>query len=177
MADFADPVQNVARLQLREGMHVADFGAGSGFYTLAAARRVGHSGRVYAVEVQKELLDKLQAQALREHITTVQVIWGDLDEPTGTKLADASMDAVIVSNVLFQSEQKDILAGEAYRVLKSGGQVLVVDWSDSYSNLGPHPEAVVAEEAARSYFESAGFVFTESFKAGEHHYGLILKKQ
>ena len=176
MADFADPRQNVAKLQLKDGMHVADFGCGSGFYALAAAHRVGSRGHVYAVDVQKDLLEKLQEQAHRDHVANLDVVWGDLDEVGGTKLADQLVDAVIISNVLFQAENKNALAAEAFRVMMVGGTVLVIDWADSFSNLGPKPEHVVPEDTAKLYFTEAGFTFTESFSAGEHHYGLLLKK-
>ncbi|OHB25497.1 MAG: hypothetical protein A2542_02130, partial [Parcubacteria group bacterium RIFOXYD2_FULL_52_8] len=133
-------------------------------------------GRVYAIEVQKDLLEKLQTQAQKEHVANIEGIWGDLDEPGGTQLADASQDAVVISNVLFQSESKDVLASEAARVLKPGGQVLLVDWADSYSNLGPHPDQVVPEETAAMYFTTAGLTSVESFSAGAHHYGRIFLK-
>ncbi len=157
-------------------MHVADFGCGSGFYSLAAAHRVGSRGRVAAIDVQKELLDKLQEQARRDHITNIDVIWGDIDEVGGTKLADLSQDAAIASNVLFQSENKDAIASECARIVKSGGLILVIDWSDSFGNLGPHPDHVVTEETATSYFTTAGLTFEERFDAGEHHYGLLFRK-
>ncbi len=157
-------------------MHVADFGCGSGFYSMAAAHRVGSRGRVTAIDVQKELLEKLLEQARREHLTNIDVVWGNLDEMGGSKLADESEDAAIVSNVLFQSESKDVLASECARILKPGGSVLIIDWSDSFDHLGPPPEQVLTEETAKSYFMTAGFEFKERFDAGEHHYGLIFKK-
>ena len=69
-------------------MHVADLGAGSGHYTLAAAKKVGESGRVYAIEVQKDLLTRIKNLAQTEHINNVEVIWGDVENRGGTKLKD-----------------------------------------------------------------------------------------
>ena len=176
MAEFLNPAQALARLQLKDGMHVADFGCGSGFYSFAAAHRVGSRGRVSAIDVQKDLLDKLLEQAHREHVANLDIIWGDFDEVGGTKLREQSQDAVIISNVLFQSENKDVLAAECARVLKSGGEAMVIDWSDSFGNLGPHPDHVVSENAAEAYFTTAGLTFVERFDPGEHHYGLLFKK-
>ena len=99
--DFSDPSKNVAKLVLTDGMKVADFGCGSGHYSFAAARRVGSRGRVYAIDVQKDLLDKLKVQASHERLTNIDIVWGNFDEVGGTNLADAIVDAVIISNVLF----------------------------------------------------------------------------
>jgi len=176
MPDFMDPSQIIARLELREGMHVADFGCGSGHFTFAAARRVGHSGKVFAIDVQKELLEQLATKASNERVGAIKVIWGDFDEPRGSTLEDSSLDAVVVSNVLFQAEHREQLASEVVRVLKPLGRVLVVDWSDSFGNMGPVREQVVTEEEARSLFLSAGLEAEDSFPVGSHHYGLILKK-
>ena len=59
---FSNPEQNVLQLGLREGMRVADFGAGSGAYSLASGKKVGHTGHVYAIEVQKNLVKKLESE-------------------------------------------------------------------------------------------------------------------
>ena len=57
---FSDPKKNLKQFCLEEGMRVADFGSGSGYYTLAAAEAVGDTGRVYAIEIQQELLKKVK---------------------------------------------------------------------------------------------------------------------
>lgn len=56
---FTDPQNNIDQFDLDSGMRVADLGAGSGAYSVAAAKKVGGDGRVYAVEVQKDLLEKI----------------------------------------------------------------------------------------------------------------------
>ena len=177
MSEFSDPDKNIAHLQLKDGMQVADFGAGSGFYSISASRRVGARGKIYAIEIQKDLLEKLKAHAVREHCNNIEVVWGNLDSSGGSRLRDASMDAVIISNVLFQAEMKDVLVGEAFRVLKVGGKALLIDWADSFNNLGPKAEHVVREAVAREYFVAAGFKFIEGFEAGEHHYADVFIKE
>ena len=82
---FSNPQQNVARLGLKEGMLVADLGAGTGFYTKAASYHVGHTGKVYAVEIQKDLLRKLEEELINNGISNVQYIWGDIEIKKGTK--------------------------------------------------------------------------------------------
>lgn len=174
---FADPEQNIHHLELHPGLSVADFGAGVGAYSFAAARHVGGTGHVYAIEVQKDLLDRLKQEAKHKRVGTVEVVWGNLDESGGSKLKDQSMDAVILSNVLFQSENRGVMVAEAHRVLKPEGKVLFIEWSDSYGSLGPIQAQVVSEPSARKMFEGAGFRVMPQFAAGAHHYGFIAKKR
>ena len=173
---FSDPEKNVAKLFLRDGMKVADFGAGTGAYAVAAGKRVGETGRVYAVDVQKDLLGNVQTAARDAGLDNVEVLWGDVEEPHGSKLADESVDAVILSNILFQVAEKKGVVREAKRVLKPGGKMLVVDWSDSFGGLGPHMDDVVSSDAAKEILRAEGFSFESEFDAGDHHYGIIVKK-
>jgi ubiquinone/menaquinone biosynthesis C-methylase UbiE len=170
---FANPDHCVAQLGLQEGMRIADFGAGTGFYAKAASYRVGHTGKVYAIEVQKGLVKKLESEIRTEGITNVDCIWGDIEKLHGTKIADKTMDAVIVSNVLFQVEDKLGLIDEAKRVLKKNGKVLLIEWSDSFGGMGPAPHHVVSKEKAQELFERRGFKVLETISANDHHYGII----
>ncbi len=174
---FADPSKNVQELGLRPGMIVADMGAGSGFYSLEAAQAVGKEGIVYAIDIQKELLLKLSKEAALRHLSNIEIICGDVEAVSGTKLKDACVDALIISNILFQTEKKNALLTEAYRILKPGGSVLFVEWSDSFDGLGPQQKDIVSPEAAQALFAAAGFVSMRRFKAGAHHYGFLVLKE
>ena len=173
---FSDPEYNVRQLGLHEGESVADLGAGAGAYSLAAANEVGGAGRVYAVEVQKELLSHIKDAASRAGAANVEIIWGDIERAGKTKLGDGTVDAVIVANVLFQSEDKGGVAEEAKRILKPGGKALVVDWKESFGGMGPQTEDVFSYEEAQVVVEKDGFSFIGNINAGDHHYGFIVKK-
>lgn len=170
---FANPKQNVGKLLLKEGMFVADFGAGSGFYTKEASKKVGKTGKVYAIEVQKDMLKKLESDLKNDGIFNVDCIWGDIEKQGGTKIANGSMDAVIISNVLFQASDKLGVIDEAKRILKHGGKVLFIDWSDSFSGMGPAPMHLVKKEIAEELFTKRGFKVLENISESSHHYGII----
>ena len=172
---FSDPEKNIAQLELREGDHVADLGAGVGFYSAAAGQVVGASGQVYAVEVQKDLLDRLEHDMRHRGVHNVKVVWGDIEHVKGTRLRDSSMDAVLICNVLFQVEDRAGMLEEIQRIAKPGAKILVIDWSESFGGMGPRPEAVLPVIEAKSLFERAGFIFEKDIQAGEHHYGFIVK--
>lgn len=172
---FSNPQVIVGQLGLLPGMQIADLGAGSGHYTLAAAPLIG-GGHVHAVDVQKDLLDKLLAEARHRGLVNVDILWGDLEKLGGTHLKDHSVDYVFVANILFQIEDKGTFVKEVSRITKVGGKVLVVDWADSFGGAGPHADTVVTEPMARQLFEKAGFTEDGFLSVGSHHYGLIFKK-
>lgn len=171
--NFADPKSNVLQLGLREGMKVADLGAGSGHYSLAAAGCVGSDGRVYAVDVQEDILKHLIDSAHRIGLRNIEAVWGNVERKGGTKLKDQSMDAAILSNVLFQLERPEDTIAELLRILKPGGRLLVVDWAGAYGGMGPHPSQVVSEHAAEELFITGGFHKLKDFRAGAHHYAIV----
>ncbi|MFH0846381.1 MAG: class I SAM-dependent methyltransferase [Patescibacteria group bacterium] len=173
---FTDPQNNIDQFDLDRGMQVVDLGAGTGAYTLAAAKKVGQDGRVFAVEVQKELLNKISHLALSEHIFNVEVIWGDIEKRGGTKLGEASIDAAIISNTLFLAEDKVGLLKEAWRILKDKRRVLLVEWSGPHGGLGPIEGHVVYPQEARKLFEENGFVYERDIFAGDNHYGMVFRK-
>lgn len=173
--DFAHPVRNITALGIEPGMTVADFGAGSGAYTLRLAEHLAGAGHVYAIDVQRDLLKRIHNEAQRRKLHTVRVIWADVEGPGGSKLADQSVDLVLMSNLLFQLDEKPRVFAEAMRIVRPHGRLAVIDWADSFGNMGPTKDAVVKKETARSLAETAGFTLDREFAAGAHHYGLIFR--
>lgn len=170
---FAHPPRNVAALGVEPGMHIADFGSGSGAYVLAIAERLTGSGVIYAIDIQKDLLRRTLNEARSRSLQTVHIVWGDLEKPHGSKLAHHSQDLVLISNLLFQVEDKRALFIEARRILKPHGRLAVIDWKESFGGMGPIAKHVVTQDAAVAYAETNGFVLSSNFEAGAHHYGLI----
>jgi len=156
-------------------MIVADLGAGTGFYSIAAGRMVTH-GKVYAIEVQKDFLPTIKDNAKRAGLKNIECFWGNVEKLGGTQIGDNVVDKVIASNILFQVENKDRFADEIKRILKPGGQVLVVDWSEVSSAMGPNVGMLISKVRAQEIFEKRGLVFKREINAGEHHYGIILEK-
>lgn len=172
---FSSPEQNILKLGITEGMRVADFGAGTGFYSKACSPRVGLSGKVFAIEVQKDLVKKLEIELRGWGISNVECIWGDIERKGGTKLSDNSIDIVIISNVLSLAEDRAGLIDEAKRILKRGGKILLVDWTYSFSVDGPKSENLITEDKAKELFEKRGFKLEERISVGANHYGIIFK--
>lgn len=176
MADFLQPENVIKYLNLKSGMAVADFGAGSGFFTLPAAKIVGSSGKVTALDVQKDTLDFIKRRAKLENLTNIDTLWADIELAEGSRLPANSQDAVIISNVLFQAENKQAILREALRILKPEGKLLLLDWEENDPPPGPPRHLRVPERLAREYCEGMGYAMMESLPSGDHHYGFLFKK-
>ncbi|MFA5999582.1 MAG: class I SAM-dependent methyltransferase [Candidatus Paceibacterota bacterium] len=172
---FTDPLKNLKALGLRENNVVADLGAGTGFYSILASHLVP-MGKVYAIEIQKDLIETIKNKVKHAHLKNVEVLWGNIEKIGGTKLGDEVVDAVILSNVFFQVENKDDTLKEAKRILKKGGEVLFIDWSDNSTLVSQQKIHITSKEKVREMFDKHGFIFVRDIDAGEHHYGMILKK-
>jgi ubiquinone/menaquinone biosynthesis C-methylase UbiE len=170
---FSDPESVIAQSYVGEGMTVADFGAGAGFYALALSKRVGEYGRVFAIDVLPDHLKKLVNEASRAGLHNIEVIQSDLETEKGSGLLTASVDRIIIANTLFQADHPEKIVNEAKRVLKASGKVAVIDWVDSFNQIGPHPDNVITKDEARKHFEKAGFVLESFIDAGSHHYGML----
>lgn len=171
--NFSNPQSNVLQLGLRDGMKVADLGAGSGHYAVSAGAIVGPEGRVYAVDIQEDILKHVKDHAEGKGLRNVETLWGNFEKLGGTKLRDASVDAVILSNTLFQLDHREAAVAEIKRILKTGGRLLVVDWAGAYGGMGPLPHRVVSEHVAEELFIGAGFHKVKDFRAGPHHYSIV----
>lgn len=161
---------------IKYGMQVADFGSGTGFYTVPLARAVGPSGKVYALDAQPEMLELTRSKARESRLLNIAAMRVDLESPRGSKLAENTMDFVLISNILFQAEDKPALLKEAFRILKNGGEVAVIEWSSFGSAAGPRTEKIVPREAAEKLLDDSGFKRIKEFNAGDNHYGLLYGK-
>jgi ubiquinone/menaquinone biosynthesis C-methylase UbiE len=172
---FVDPKTVISQFGVTPGQNIADLGSGAGFYSLALAHEVGGKGKVYAVDIQEDLLKQLKTAGEQENLDNIEIIRGDLEEEKGTKLADKSVDGVVIANTLFQLEKPEICVKEAMRIVAPEGKMLVVDWRESFGGLGPQEEHVIPEERAKKMFEDAGCEVIEDINTKKYHYGFVCK--
>ena len=176
-ASFAHPGRNAELFPIKSGDIVADFGAGLGHYVFEIAKLLQGTGRIYAIDVQQELLRRIKNEAHKKGIENIETIWGDIARPHGAKLPNNSVDLCLMSNVLFQLEQPKKALEEARRILKMDGKLIIIDWLESFRSLGPAKHHVFNKERCLEVAQEAGFAAVGQFAAGAHHYGFILHKQ
>jgi len=163
------------KIGIREGQTVIDFGSGNGDYTLILARVVGEKGKVYAVDKNKEVLDKLMGRAREKGLENIEtkLVSGETEIPTKIPLPDESIDAAWFSDVLHdgyfkQDEQKAELLRDVRRVLEEDGFIAV------------HPVHMEKERLKR-IIKNTGFYLKEEYRevvlfhGNEFHEGQISK--
>ena len=175
---FLNPSVVVEKFDLRAGMKIADFGCGSGHFTIEMARLIGRDGVVYALDVQSEALEAVKSRAALARLSNIEIGRADLEAQNSTGLKDNLVDFVLVSNMLFQVENKEAVARECFRILKPGARAAVIDWlpGSFQERLGPPQSARIPKEQAVQLFEAAGLKKARDINVGESHYGLIFIK-
>jgi ubiquinone/menaquinone biosynthesis C-methylase UbiE len=170
---FTNPLKNLKAFPILENDIVADLGAGTGFYAIPAAR-IAHKGKVYAIELHRDYLKTISNYVKEAKLNNIETIWGDVEKPGGTKIANGIVDKVIASNVLSQVEDKNKFIAEMKRILKPGGEAMVIDWNPDKHIFKGHKS--VSQESMEKIFRESGFEMSRTIDAGEHHYGMILRK-
>lgn len=173
---FSDPKKNLDQFDIMPTMSVGDFGSGAGFYSVPLAKMVGDKGRVYAIDIQKELLLKIKNDARKAHLFNIEIIWADFEEPLGLRLKDSVLDRGVISNTLFQIEHKSGFIKEVKRVLRPTGKILVIDWLDPFGGIGPERKKILPKDECLKLFKDEGFALEREINAGAHHYGFVFKK-
>jgi ubiquinone/menaquinone biosynthesis C-methylase UbiE len=146
------PERVLATLDLAAGVVVADVGAATGYFARRFARAVGGSGRVYAVDIEAELLAWLDERARREGIENISTL---VATATDSRLPDHCCDLIFLCNTYHMIAARVAYLNHLQRKLKPGGRVVIIDWRKKPLPRGPRPEwkltaRQVAEETGRA---------------------------
>lgn len=173
---FLNPTELVSRIGVQEGMRIADFGSGSGDIAILLAKAVGEEGVVTAIDVLPSALESLKAKAESAELKNIFPIRANLEVVGGSTMDDNSQDMIFMANILWQSDKKKEIIGEASRILKSGGLAIAVEWTAGQIKAGPPENMKMDKEVLKMLMTSAGLQFVNDFPAGQFHYVLISKK-
>jgi|SRR3989344_5460984 len=171
--EFLSVEDVLMNLEMKDSMLAAEFGCGSAAFATSLAKKL-RRGRVYALDIQEAKLSALKSRLEVEKIGNVTTILCDLEKPKGSTLKDGIIDMVLIPNVLFQSENKGDIINEAKRVLRIGGQLLIIDWAKK-TPFSPK-SGVPSPEEIKSIAEGLGLSLKKEFMAGDYHYGLLFIK-
>lgn len=171
MEGFLNPQEVLKQLKLKEDMVAADFGCGSGGWVIPLAKKL-EEGKIYAIDILEEPLSALRAKTKLEKIINVETIKADVEK--GVNILDDNLDLVLMTNLLFECQDKKSVLEEGKRILKKGGKILVVDWKKD-APLGPK-EGRVSAENVKKIAKELNLKLEKEFEAGTYHYGLILVK-
>jgi ubiquinone/menaquinone biosynthesis C-methylase UbiE len=173
---FINPEEVIDQMDLQLGSQVADFGCGTGYFSLPLAKKLKEDGTVYAIDILKEKLEAVESQAKLSGLSNVVTKRVNLEKLGGSQFADESLDWVIIKDMLFQNKDKKVVFEEAKRVLKPEGKILLVEWDDKDFSVGPKRELRIPRESMNDLINQAGLTIIKELTTGNFHYGLILSK-
>ena len=146
------PDEIMDALNIADGSAVADVGAGSGWFTVRLARRVGPNGRVYAEDIQREMLEAITNRVRREGLDNVETVEGTPEDPR----LPAGLDAVLIVGVYAEVEDPISLLTDVAAALKPQGRLGIVDFTKEGGGPGPEMERRVETGDVISDAEAAG---------------------
>ena len=158
-------------LNLKPGSTVADIGAGGGWFSVRAARRVAPNGRVIAEEINPKAVASIQQRAQREHFSNIVTLLGTPDDP---KLAPDSLDAALMLKVYHEIAHPDLVLANLRAALKPGARFGIIDRNGNGADHGLNEPILRAEVERAGFRQVARYDFT---KADGQDYFLIFEKR
>ena len=142
----------IAALKVKAGQDIADIGAGSGQFSVPFARAVKPGGTVYAVDIDRELIDYVETQATEQGLVNVKPILGGPSDP----LLPVDVDLAFINDVLHHIEDRAGYLSTLSLYLKPGGRIAIIDFRPDQSSHKSDPAMVVSEEQATAWLAAAG---------------------
>ena len=164
------PDEVIATLGLRNGETLADIGAGSGYFAFRFARHVGDRGRVYAVDINPDMITYMNRYIRDKKISNVVTVLSVPDDPL---LPDSGIDRFFVCNTWHHVENRPKYLELMKRALKPGGQVIILDYLKKELPVGPPPEMKVAREDVVAEMEANGFKLVREHNFLPYQYFLV----
>jgi ubiquinone/menaquinone biosynthesis C-methylase UbiE len=165
--EWQKPHEVVMALGIKPTDTIADIGAGTGYF---ARRFANHAGKVYAVDIDKDLL-AITAKNAPPNLVAV------LAEPDDPKLPPNSVDVVFFCDVLHHIENRAAYYPKLAKVLKPGGRIVNVDFYKKPLPIGPPPEMKLSADQVVSELGQAGFHLTKSLDILPYQYFLFFERQ
>ncbi len=164
------PERVIATMGVKAGDTVADIGCGTGFFTRRLARAVSPGGTVYAVDIQPEMLERLQRYASAEEIGNIQPVLGTDRDPA---LPRGEIDWILLADVYHEMQQPEAMLSALRASLAPGGRVALLEYrarGDSAAHI--HPDHRMTREQVLAEWEPAGFELDElhEFLPAQHFF-------
>ncbi|MCP5520316.1 MAG: class I SAM-dependent methyltransferase [Verrucomicrobiales bacterium] len=167
------PDQAVAALGLKAGMTVADLGAGTGYYSRRMARAVGRTGRVYAVDVQPEMLELLRRNATAAGLTNIVTVLATEKDP---RLPANAIDLVIMVDVYHELAWPHEVMEALMRSLKPGGRVAFLEYRAEDPRVPIKPLHKMTEAQVRKEAEAHGLEWIETVRSLPWQHLVVFRK-
>jgi ubiquinone/menaquinone biosynthesis C-methylase UbiE len=158
-------------LGLKAGKNVADIGAGSGWFTVRASKRVGATGMVLAEDINPQAIEYIGKRVAKENLTNVRTVLGQPDDP---RLPPGSVDAVLLLKVYHEIEHPVEFMKKLKPALREGAKVGIIDKNGNGANHGLDHDIVEKEMAEAGFKLNATYEFTKA--DGEDYFMVFVAK-
>src|ERR1700676_5601767 len=149
------PDKALDALNLKPGMIVADIGAGTGYMSLRMAKRVAPTGKVYANDLQPEMLRMLRENAAEAQLTNVETVLGTESDP---KLPPSQLDLVLLVDVYHEFSQPQPMLRKIREALKPDGRLVLLEYRKEDPKIPIRPEHKMSVAEVKAELEPEGFV-------------------
>ncbi len=167
---YQKPHEVLTALNLKPGEVIADIGAGSGYFTFPIAHHLGPEGKVYAVDVSPDMILHLNRRIRDLKTTNVVSVLADPDDPL---LPEQSVNRFFICDVWHHVENPSKYLGMIKKMLKPGGQVIMIDFHKEELPFGPPVEMKIAREDLIKQMESNGFRLAKEHSFLPYQYFLV----
>ena len=150
------PRKAIAALKLLPGQVVADIGAGSGYYTMLLSTAVGSSGRVYATDIQPEMLGLIRAKIGQTRVSNVELVLGTTTE---SRLPDGAIDLALMVDVYHELAQPQAFLQSLKRAIKPDGRLVLIEFRKESAWVPIREEHKMTVREARMELEAEGYRF------------------
>lgn len=171
--EWQHPEEVIRSLGLQAGGKVADLGSGSGYFTVRLASAVGSTGKVYAVDVDREMNDYVAQRAQEEGYNNIEVILAEYDDPL---LPESGVDLIFTCNTYHHLENRVQYFTNARKYLRPNGRVAIVDFNGEgwFQKIFGH---WTASEVIQKEMEEAGYVLQREFTFLPKQFFLVFSTQ
>lgn len=150
----------VAQLGVEPGMTVCDLGCGNGFYTLRMSRLVGEEGKVYAVDIQPEMLAMVKRWAIRADAKNIETVLGSLIDP---KLPPGEIDLLLLVDVYHEFSHPEHMLKKIHESMKPDGRVALVEYRAEDPNVPIRPLHKMSKEQILKEWTANGFKLVDEY--------------
>lgn len=172
--DEESPKKAIALLGLKPGDVVADVGAGSGYFTLKMAGIVGPTGRVYATDIQQEMLDIIRAKMGSAPLTNVTLVLGTDEDP---KLPAGTIDMALMVDVYHELHEPQAVLKNLRTALKPGGRLVLIEYREEDPAVPIQRLHKMSVQTARLEVEHEGFTLSRVVSDLPWQHLLVFTKQ
>jgi ubiquinone/menaquinone biosynthesis C-methylase UbiE len=156
--DEEEPDIALDAIKLVKGSTVADVGAGSGYMTVKMAKRVGPTGKVYANDIQAEMLTLLRQRLTKEKVANVEPVLGTIDDP---KLPANTVDLILMVDVYHEFSEPQKMLRKMHEELKPGGRLVLLEYRKEDPAIPIRPDHKMSVAEAKMEVEAEGYTLSK----------------